>query len=301
MSTTNSTTNYHLSQYVGSDVTSYLTNYNSDMSAIDTQMKANADAASAANTNASAAITTANAAASDASSALSTANAASSTATSAQTAAQEAQTAAGAAQTDAAAALTASEANNIANLAPAYDPTLTYALGDLVTYVDPETNRGALYKNIVPIGTPEAFNINKWDDVTTSEVFRQKNKLITTITTDTSTTWGDIIEAIAPYIISAHQYHLDRLVGSNLDRYIINVNNNARFSFNHESYAFDADYDSTENVVLMYNKTTSTARAININMQSGIALTSFGTIYKGISTNNTFETTNTFKLYEIVD
>lgn len=197
MSTTNSTTNYHLSQYVGSDVTSYLTNYNADMSAIDAQMKANADAASTANTNASSAITTANAAASDASSALSTANDASSTATSAQTAAQEAQTAAGAAQTDAAAALTASEANNIANLAPAYDPTLTYALDDLVTYVDPETHRGALYKNIVPIGTPEAFNVNKWDDVTASACFERKYSAVATVTSDGIKDYSTLLTELA--------------------------------------------------------------------------------------------------------
>lgn len=41
---TNTTTNYGLSQYVGSDKPTYLGDYNSDMYKIDTQMKANADA-----------------------------------------------------------------------------------------------------------------------------------------------------------------------------------------------------------------------------------------------------------------
>lgn len=48
MSSTNKTTNYELSQFVGTDKPAWLSDYNSDMSAIDTQMKVNADAASVA-------------------------------------------------------------------------------------------------------------------------------------------------------------------------------------------------------------------------------------------------------------
>lgn len=47
MSSTNKTTNYELSQFVGSDKPAWLGDYNQDMSKIDTQMKANADAATA--------------------------------------------------------------------------------------------------------------------------------------------------------------------------------------------------------------------------------------------------------------
>ena len=52
MSSTNKTTNYDLSQFIGSDKPAWLVDYNGDMAAIDTQMKANADAASAAQTTA---------------------------------------------------------------------------------------------------------------------------------------------------------------------------------------------------------------------------------------------------------
>lgn len=52
MSSTNKTTNYNLSQFIGSDKPAWLVDYNGDMSAIDTQMKANADAADAAQTTA---------------------------------------------------------------------------------------------------------------------------------------------------------------------------------------------------------------------------------------------------------
>lgn len=52
MSSTNKTTNYNLSQFLGSDKPAWLVDYNSDMSAIDTQMKANADAAASAQSTA---------------------------------------------------------------------------------------------------------------------------------------------------------------------------------------------------------------------------------------------------------
>lgn len=45
MSSTNKTTNYKLSQYIGTDKPTYLGDYNSDMLKIDTQLKANADSA----------------------------------------------------------------------------------------------------------------------------------------------------------------------------------------------------------------------------------------------------------------
>nr|DAQ67740.1 MAG TPA: hypothetical protein [Caudoviricetes sp.] len=63
MSSTNKTTNYKLSQYIGTDKPTYLGDYNGDMLKIDTQLKANADSAS----NAASAAGAAQAVASDAS------------------------------------------------------------------------------------------------------------------------------------------------------------------------------------------------------------------------------------------
>lgn len=57
MASTNKTTNYELSQFLGSDKPAWLSDYNSDMNKIDTQMKANADAATAAGGTASSAAT----------------------------------------------------------------------------------------------------------------------------------------------------------------------------------------------------------------------------------------------------
>lgn len=55
MSSTNKTTNYKLSQYIGTDKPTYLGDYNGDMLKIDTQMKANAVSASNAASSASSA------------------------------------------------------------------------------------------------------------------------------------------------------------------------------------------------------------------------------------------------------
>lgn len=55
MSSTSKTTNYKLSQYIGTDKPTYLGDYNSDMLKIDTQLKANADSASNAESAAGAA------------------------------------------------------------------------------------------------------------------------------------------------------------------------------------------------------------------------------------------------------
>lgn len=63
MSSTNKTTNYNLSQYIGTDKPTYLGDYNGDMLKIDKQLKANADSAS----NAASAAGAAQAVASDAS------------------------------------------------------------------------------------------------------------------------------------------------------------------------------------------------------------------------------------------
>lgn len=173
MSSTNKTTYYELSQYVGTDKPTYLGDYNSDMLKIDTAIHEAATDASTAVSTANTANSTATTASSNASSALSTANSALETATTANETAGTASTNASAALAAAEAAETAAAANTITNLAPAYDPTLTYDVGDLVTYID-EQGSGKIYKCIVAVSTPEAFNINKWDDVTASEAFAPK-------------------------------------------------------------------------------------------------------------------------------
>lgn len=56
MSHTNSTTNYNLPQFIGTDKPTWLNDVNGAMSAIDTQMKLNADSATSAGTNATTAL-----------------------------------------------------------------------------------------------------------------------------------------------------------------------------------------------------------------------------------------------------
>ena len=81
MSSTNKTTNYDLSQYIGSDKPTYLSDYNGDMLKIDTQMKANADNVALAISGVETATTTANTANSTATTANTNANTANTNAT----------------------------------------------------------------------------------------------------------------------------------------------------------------------------------------------------------------------------
>ena len=97
MSSTNKTTNYELSQYVGSDKPTYLGDYNGDMLKIDTQMKANADGIATATSTANTASSTANTALTNAGTA--------------QTTAETAQTSANTAGNTATTALNKSNAN----------------------------------------------------------------------------------------------------------------------------------------------------------------------------------------------
>ena len=80
MSSTNKTTNYELSQYIGSDKPTYLGDYNSDMLKIDTQMKNNADNIASVSSTATTANTTAGTALTNAAAAQTTADNANTTA-----------------------------------------------------------------------------------------------------------------------------------------------------------------------------------------------------------------------------
>lgn len=173
MAHTGSTTNYGLPQWIGSDKPTFLGDFNSAFNTIDTQMKSNADTAAGAAETASSANATAISANETAVTADGKATLAKNTADAASSAAQSASDLATIAKNTADSAAHTAQANNIANLAPAYDETRTYSVGDLVTYVD-ENNSGKLYKCIIAWNTPGAFNINYWDDVTVSEVFVKK-------------------------------------------------------------------------------------------------------------------------------
>jgi hypothetical protein len=160
---------------------------------LDTAIHTASDNADTALTTANAANSAATSASTTASTALSTAQSASTTATQAQTTAETALTNSGAAQSAAENAETAARANTITNLAPAYDPSLTYDVGDLVTYIDAQGS-GKMYKCIVAITTPEAFNINKWDDVTASVAFKYADKTATFNSTGGTTSTGDLFD-----------------------------------------------------------------------------------------------------------
>lgn len=195
MSYTNHTDNYNLPQWIGTDKPTFLGDFNTAFGIIDAAIKDASDAASSAVSTANSAADAASTASTNATTALTTANTAKDTADAASTAAGTAVTKADAALTASQGAQTAAAANTITNLAPAYDPTLTYDVDDLVTFIDAQGS-GKLYKCIVAVTVPEEFNINKWDDVTTSEVYSRKEVLIDTYTGTTSNTIGDMLNAL---------------------------------------------------------------------------------------------------------
>ena len=112
MASTNKTTNYDLSQFIGTDKPTFLGDYNSDMLKIDTQMKENADNVATAISGIETATTTANTANTNSQTAISTANSASTTASEANTNASNAQSTANSAL---ATATTAQSTANTAN------------------------------------------------------------------------------------------------------------------------------------------------------------------------------------------
>ena len=202
MSFTNQTPNFGLPQWIGTDKPTFLGDLNGAFSDIDTALKNNADASAAATATANSANATATSANTNATTALGTANSAASDAASAVTTAQSADTKATQALSAASGAETAAAANTIENLAPAYDNTLTYDVGDLVTFVDAQ-GHGRLYKCVVAVNSPMDFNINYWDDVTTSEVFARKEKLVATYTnTIVGAFYGAVLDALASQLVN---------------------------------------------------------------------------------------------------
>lgn len=141
MASTNKTSNYELSQFIGTDKPTFLGDYNGDMLKIDTQMKTNADNVATAISTANSATSTANTASSTASSALSTANTASSTATSANTTAGNAQTTANSALS------TATTAQNTANSALSLAEKMSFTTFKNVANADISFSNGATLDN----------------------------------------------------------------------------------------------------------------------------------------------------------
>ena len=155
MSSTNKTTNYKLSQYIGTDKPTYLGDYNSDMSKIDTQMKANANAASSAQSAAGAAQTKAESVESDMTQVKSDIEELNTDVSGLQNSVQQANTTAGAANSTAASANTnASQAlttaNNLAESLEWVTCVITTKLGSgvLFGYYCPKLKLLNIYGNI---------------------------------------------------------------------------------------------------------------------------------------------------------
>lgn len=147
MSSTNKTTHYELSQYVGSDKPTYLSDYNADMLKIDTGINT----------------------------AKTTADSAATAATTAQTAAEGAQTTANTAVTNAAAADTkATTANTnigtLANLETATKTNVVAAINEVVDNIGNKNNLETLNKTDLVSALNEIFDFIHLTDETSYNV-----------------------------------------------------------------------------------------------------------------------------------
>lgn len=176
MASTNKTTNYDLSQYIGTDKPTYLGDYNSDMLKIDTQMKTNAD-------NVATAI-------SSAESAISTANSANTTAGQANTTAQNANTVAGQANT------TAGNAQSTANSALSTATNADTKVGDLANLTT--TDKTSVVNAINEVNADEVYSTS---EVKTKKLWTNNKPIyrkVVVLTSPSSTgTWTDYTHNIA--------------------------------------------------------------------------------------------------------
>ena len=135
--------------------------------------------------------------------------------------------------------------NSLNNFAPSYSSSSTYAVDSLVTY------NGKFYKCIVAVTSPEQFDINKWDDVTTSEVYARtdnshyyrvlsyNNKK--SVPADTTKTHSQFIDASLASILSSltseltsNQKAIIKSIGYNFTTFV--MENNNIISHNSSSY-----------------------------------------------------------------
>lgn len=308
MAHTNSTENYGLPQWIGTDKPTFLGDFNTAFGTIDTQMKSNADAASSAVSTANSASAVASSANTNATTALNTANSAATDAAGAVTTANGAVTTANTAKTNADNALRASAANTITNLAPAYDNTLTYNVGDLVTFVDAQ-NSGKMYKCIVAVNTPMDFNINYWDDVTVSEVidalddkYGGKAVMLASAGPADGRTWssafGALVGSIDTTAPSNVEYFLVRRTSSAKTFYREVFRSSDRISFVgvlSQAYPTSASQYQYrfENFVFENFYNTYTSENVNMIRECGIRTTQTGS-YSPESFINNIYTDNTF-------
>lgn len=226
MAHTNSTSNYELSQFIGTDKPTFLGDYNGDMQKIDAAIKGAKDTADGASTTANAASAlatsaseTATQAATDAASAsanattaLNTANGATTTANNASTTATAAETAATAASTKADAAKAEAEAATAAvALKPSYSETFarmfnmtsaaltpvaaspfTVALAEVYGAKNTDASLAKIYGRVVITGTVAQATSGKMATLATGYGTRAQDFTIYGFSGKASTGSGDI-------------------------------------------------------------------------------------------------------------
>lgn len=118
------------------------------------------------------------------------------------------------------------------------------------------TYSGKLYKCIVAVTSPEAFNINKWDDVTTSEVYARVSKRVASHTVLSGETYKDVLDSLgSQFAISDSKEYL-LVINATVGNLNIETTFHARVDYRDTSIVF-TDINASSSKIDVDNYTVS--------------------------------------------
>lgn len=235
MASTNKTTHYELSQYIGSDKPTYLGDYNADMSKIDTQMYVNATNAQLGITNAGTAQSTAETAETLATQAKGTAETASTVANTANTLATQNATNIGTmANLNTSNKSSLVSAINEVNTTASAVETLTQAITDLQDHL--------FYKTGDSI--TETFDISGWVTTSATELY-------------TAIVVPKAMDNITNVICSGGNFVIRTTSGGYLD------NNSTGIAYNASGFTLILEKQDNHTVRMILRKSSAMANVVN--------------------------------------
>lgn len=235
MASTNKTTHYELSQYIGSDKPTYLGDYNGDMSKIDAQMYLNATKAQLGVTNAGTAQSTAESANTLATTAKNTADSASSVANTANTVATQ----------------NATNIGTMSNLTTTNKSSLVSAINEVNTTAGGISTLESTVEDLIDhlfykVGDTitETFFVSGWITASTTEMF-------------TSITLGKAMDNINTISISGGNFIIRTTSGGYLD------NNSSGIAYNASGYTLSYNIVDSHTIDLSLKKSSAYANVVN--------------------------------------
>ena len=241
MASTNKTTHYELSQYIGSDKPTYLGDYNGDMSKIDAQMYLNATNAQLGITNAGTAQSTAETAETLATQAKGTAETASTVANTANTLATQNATNIG--------TMASLSTTNKSSLVSAINEVNSTAGGVSELQTAIESLQDHLFYKVGDTIT-ETFFVNGWITASTTELF-------------TSITLSKAMDNINSITINGGNFIIRTTSGGYLD------NNSSGIAYNASGFTLNWNIVDTHTIDISLKKSSAYANAVNNTPCSG--------------------------------